>query len=106
MQNFVTIVNRGTYTNQRKALKYIARGLASVVSCSDNGQITEIHMLEAAELAMSRSYNKRCHPRTEIDPVTGAFSWMVADSGGSKLMKQYEGISGGTRVLQASHGDK
>lgn len=37
--------------------------------------------------------------------VTGKFEWYVGDSGGSRLMKQYEGISGGTRVFQAAHGN-
>ena len=102
MKQFVTIVNRGSYTNPRKALKYVSRGLAAVVACTDNGQITQIRMLEAAELAMTRSILKQYKV---FDPVTGSFTWAVGDSGGSKLMKAYEGISGGHRVLQASHGE-
>jgi hypothetical protein len=107
MQKFVIIVNRGTpespkYTNPKKALAYVARGLAAVEACSDNGHLTHIRMLEAAELAATKSALRRY---SERDPVTGNFVWMVGDSGGSRLMKQYEGISGGTRVLMAEHGN-
>lgn len=102
MRQFVKIVNRGSYTNSEKAMRYVERGFAAVVSASDTGIVREIRMLEESELAIVRS-SLRARQR-DIDPVRGSFEWFVGDSGGSKLMKQYEGISGGTRVFQATHG--
>ena len=101
MQHFVRIINRGTYTKPRKALKYVSRGLAAVVDCTPAGIITEIRMLESAELSMARSIAKR---ERITDPVTGKFEWSVRDSGAPTLMKRYEGL-GGMRVLQARHGN-
>lgn len=94
---FVKIVNRGSYTSAKKAYGYCVRGLAAPVAM--DGIISEIRMLEAAELAMHRS------SRREYDAVSGKFEWFVGDSGGSRLMKEYEGISGGYRVYQAEHCD-
>lgn len=93
----VKIINRGTYTSGKRAASYCGRLLAEFVSAG------EIRMLEAAELALLKQQMKSSY--REYDPVTGKFTWLVADSGGSSLMKQYTGISGGTRVLQASHGN-
>ena len=101
MQKYVRIVNRSTYTNPRKAMKYVSRGLASIVSATDDGHITEIRMLESAELALARSANRLLVE--EYDPVTGKFHLYVGDSGGSQMMKMYDGISGGYRVWQFAH---
>lgn len=101
-QAFVKIVNRNNgYTNQRKAISYVQRRLAAVVASTDTGLILEIRMLETAELAVLRSSNKS--RRRAIDQVTGKFEWFVGDSGGSQLMLEYEGISGGSRVYKAVH---
>lgn len=54
-QHFVRIVNRGTYTNPRKAQKYVDRELAVPVEHDERGRIIAIQMLEAAELAVLRS---------------------------------------------------
>lgn len=104
MQKFVRIVNRKdgeARTNRKRALNFVSRGMAAVVSCTDTGVILEIRMLEEAELAVVRSMLRKY---SERDPVTGNFSWFVGDSGGSRLMKRYEGVSGGYRVYQATHG--
>lgn len=96
---FVKIVNRDSYTSAKKAFGYCERMLAAPIQ--ETGIITEIRMLETSELAMLRS-----HSRSERDPVSGHFEWRVGDSGGSKLMKAYEGISGGHRVFQAHRGEQ
>ena len=109
MRKFVRITNRkdgNAYTTQRKAVKYIARGLAKCLSATETGIINEIAMLETAELSIARSTIKRMSMKSGVlDSVTGKFEWFVGDSGGSSLMKQYEGISGGHRVYQATHGN-
>jgi hypothetical protein len=92
----VTITNRGTFTSGRKAASYCGRGLAEFVS---SGQI---RMLESAELEVIRS--GRHIELADRDPVDGKFHWYVGDSGGSRLMKQLTGISGGVRVYKAAHG--
>lgn len=91
----VRIINRNSYTNGKRAASYCGRGLAVPVSRN------EIAMLTAAELERVH----RLMQRPEYDPVKGAFEWFVGDSGGSALMRQYEGISGGTRVFKAQRGD-
>lgn len=55
-RHFVKIVNRGTYTSPKKASDYVRRQLAEEFFVSLTGQVLEIRMLEAAELAILRSY--------------------------------------------------
>lgn len=105
MQRFVQITNRKdgkAYTSQKRALLFVSRGMAAVVTATDTGQITHIRMLEAAELAVTKTLMRSTRV---TDPVTGKFEWFVGDSGGSRLMRQYEGVSGGHRVFQATHGN-
>jgi hypothetical protein len=96
----VKIVNRDTYTSGKKAASYCGRRLAEPVDVNGTPSRSEIRMLEAAELAALKPHGGRGY-----DPVRGNFEWFVGDSGGSNLMKQLEGISGGYRVFQAQHGN-
>lgn len=102
MQFFVKILNRDKYTNPKRAEQFVLRGLAEVVTTTETGLITEIRMLEGADLEAAKRVLKMSRP--EYDPVKGKFEWFVGDSGGSQLMLQYEGVSGGMRVYQAVHG--
>lgn len=86
-------IEGGTYTSLKSALKYVRRGRAIILN-RDGEDI----------LVFTREINFFNQPEVG-DCVDGKFTWLVADSGGSSLMKQYTGISGGTRVLQASHGN-
>lgn len=101
-QYFVKIVNRdGKYTNERKAHLYVARGFAAIVKATESGRLLEIRMLEAAEIALVQSGLKSS--RRAIDNIEGVFEPFVGDSGGSQLMKHYEGTTGGHRVWQLDH---
>lgn len=93
----VRIVNRNTYTSGKKAAFYCGKAnpIAEFIS------VSEIRMLENAEMdairiSLSRENSDRIVP--------GAFAWYVGDSGGSTLMKDATGYSGGTRLWNASHG--
>jgi hypothetical protein len=99
MQQFVKIANRESYTSHKKAMTYVERGLAEVTSVTDNGRVTEIKMLDAAHIALSKTLNRSAVDRT----VTGSFGWFNGESGGSSLMKSLEGVSGGIRVKKARH---
>src|SRR5215471_3043312 len=55
-RHIVKIVNRGTYTSPKKARTYLRRQVAEEFFVSLTGQVLEIRMLEAAELAILRSY--------------------------------------------------
>lgn len=55
MRHFVKIVNRGTYTNAKKAQAYVERELAVPIEHDERGRLLAIQMLEAAELAILRS---------------------------------------------------
>lgn len=103
MRSFVRIENRQTYTNLNRANDYIRRGLARVVESSSNGTPQIIHMLDTSELSRLRSEMKQT--RANYDSVDGGFNWFVAYSGGSSMMRQYQGVSGGFRVYQATHKD-
>jgi hypothetical protein len=101
-QHFVRIVNRpGKYTNMKRADYYVRRGLARVTYMSLSRRIIEIAMLDAAELAVVRS--QLTQERREKEPK---YAWYVGESGGSKLMRDYEGIGGGTRLWNADCGGK
>ena len=95
----VSIINRGTYTSGKKAASYCGRAIAEPVLVDGVPSRSQIRMLEKAELETLRPTSRG------YDPVSGRFEWVVADSGGSRLMQQLEGISGGYRVLQAVHGN-
>lgn len=99
MRQFVRIENRNSYTSVRKAADYIRRGLATTI----DGDPLRINMLDAAALLTLRSAMRA--DKRDYDPVTGAFAWYVGDSGGSQMMRDYQGVSGGTRVYQANHKD-
>jgi hypothetical protein len=86
----IAIVNRGTRTSGKKAASYCARGLAEQLSPDS------IRMLEPAEIALLQSEIK--YRRGLQDPK---FAWHVGTSGGSKLMHELEGVSGGVRLWKA-----
>lgn len=66
-QHFVKIVNRGTYTNVRKAQRYVERGLAEVFVVGLNRLPIQIRMLEAAELVLLKSHIRRVNRDENID---------------------------------------
>ena len=92
MKNTIRIEG-GSYTSLNSAMKHVSRGKAVIINRGDEDI-----------LVFNKDIRHFNVPPQTGDLVTGNFEWMVRDSGGSSLMKAYEGISGGTRVLQASHG--
>lgn len=79
----VKIVNRGTYTSPKRAEGFVLRGFARIVALTDTGRITEIQMLEPAELESIRSRIVR----ERRDPVSGSFEWHPRPSAGFMVLQ-------------------
>lgn len=105
-QHFVRIVNRGTYTNARKAFNYVERGIAEVFLVSLSRQILEIRMLESAELLMLRSEMSRSRRDENVDDGIDR-RWVSSPSGKSGNLRPAVAVNGElirTREASASCG--